>query len=296
MVAPVQQHAPSTRLGEPRRVDPRRAPGRHRCRVGIVQRGRTHWEGRLPGSSVGGLILNPAKQTECRASCTTSGTTVSGGRSGCRDSHHVDRRCRTGGIAPDRSVYPPAVESSRSLSLRPGRSASRRAMGVLGRVAEAQLGEPLTAIEHVSPHCGPAAVRVRGRTRTRPRCDGHHHGWNAVRRWPVQQLRLPPRSRWSSACASGRGSGLVTAVSGMLTAGPHRVRTDQRSMHAIRSRRRRPSLDRCRRSTRTRTVQGDRTYTTAGPWFRRLSISTAGSGPSPHAMTRRWLLGPRRRT
>ena len=57
---------------------------------------------------------------------------------------------------------PPPPSSSQSLSL------SRRAdlhrwpaMGVLGRAAEAQLGEPLTAIEHVELYsCFPAAVRV----------------------------------------------------------------------------------------------------------------------------------------
>ncbi|MEM9204583.1 MAG: hypothetical protein AAGC53_23315, partial [Actinomycetota bacterium] len=67
------------------------------------------------------------------------------------------------GVDPSRLVYPlVAVESSQSLSL------SRRAelhrwpaMGVLGRYAEAQLGSPLGALDHVELYsCFPAAVRV----------------------------------------------------------------------------------------------------------------------------------------
>ena len=182
--------------------------------------------------------VNRATAIGCSRFRTTSGTTASGGRSGCGDLITSTAAAELAGIAPDHSVYPlVALESSQSLSL------SRRAdlhrwpaMGVLGRAAGAQLGEPLTAIEHVELYrVSRRRPGAAGRTRTRPRCDGHHHGWDAVRRRPVQQLRFQATVAMVERLRERPGErGCHRRQWAAHQAGPHRVGNGpQRSMHAI---------------------------------------------------------------
>ncbi len=126
------------------------------------------------------------------------------------------------GADPGQLVYPlVAAESSQSLSL------SRRAelhrwpaMGVLGAHAEAALGSPLAAIEHVELYsCFPAAVRVQqAELGLDPGAPATITGGMAFAGGPfnnfvlqatvamVERLRAHPGER-----------GLVTAVSGLLT-------------------------------------------------------------------------------
>lgn len=126
------------------------------------------------------------------------------------------------GLSADRLVFPlVAAESSQSLSL------SRRAdlhrwpaMRVLGRHAEAAVGESLTAIEHVELYsCFPAAVRVQQtELGLDPDVPATITGGMAFAGGPfnnfvlqatvamIERLRRQPGER-----------GLVTAVSGLLT-------------------------------------------------------------------------------
>ena len=126
------------------------------------------------------------------------------------------------GIAPDRSVYPlVALESSQSLSL------SRRvdlhrwpAMGVLGRVAEAQLGEPLTAIEHVELYsCFPAAVRVQqAELGLDPDATATITGGMPFAGGPFNNFVFQATVAMVECLRERPGErGLVTAVSGLLT-------------------------------------------------------------------------------
>ena len=126
------------------------------------------------------------------------------------------------GIAPDRSVYPlVALESSQSLSL------SRRAdlhrwpaMGVLGRAAEAQLGEPLTAIEHVELYsCFPAAVRVQqAELGLDPDATATITGGMPFAGGPFNNFVFQATVAMVECLRERPGErGLVTAVSGLLT-------------------------------------------------------------------------------
>ena len=242
----------STRLGEPRRVDPRRAPDD----IAAVwesfnEVARTNPKAAFPGSVRLGSV-NPAKPTECSRSRTTSGTTVSGGRSGCRDSHHVDRRCELAGIAPDRSVYPlVALESSQSLSL------SRRAdlhrwpaMGVLGRVAEAA-GERSPQSNTSSSTRVSRQPGCSSRTRTRRATATITGGMRSPA--AVQQLRLPSHGRDGRAPARAAGErGRSPPSVGCSPTGPHRVGNgpNVRARHPISSPTSKPR-PMSRRSTRT---------------------------------------------
>lgn len=126
------------------------------------------------------------------------------------------------GIASDRLVHPlVALESSQSLSL------SRRAdlhrwpaMGVLGRVAEEQLGAPLSSADHVELYsCFPAAVRVQqAELGLDPEAPATITGGMPFAGGPFNNFVLQATVAMVERLRSNLGDrGLVTAVSGLLT-------------------------------------------------------------------------------
>ncbi len=256
----------STRLGEPRRGGPSTSTGTTSLPCGNRST-RSHAPIRRPPSRKLGRRLgsvNPAKPTECSRSRTTSGTTVSGGS--IRLPRFSSRRPPLQNW-PESPLIVPSIRSLRSSR----RSRCRSAVGPIcidGRRWVCSVEWPRRSWVSRSPQSNTSSsTRV---SRPPSGCSRPNSDSTPMRRPPSRVgCRSPvarsttssskPRSRWSSACASGRGSGAWSPPSvgcSPSRASPCGERTPAfDARHPISSPTSKPR-PMSRRSTRTRTVQG----------------------------------------